>query len=1766
MSTNTAFRTVQKVCTLWTHDPGFSVEDVVFNLDKFQELGLSPGSLAQIVAVRQGTAVRDFQEVNANGIAGERTKSPFDQKSNQKTASASRRNRSGSLTTTFDENGVQLAGGKDVEAHRAYVFVTKDASPDLKSRHPGLQVSISQTIAHAFGFRNRTQVIVATADESAHSASHVEISFKDEYLSRADMWRLAISELSQKTVYRDQRILFLGTIKATVKNVWINGQKKRSGYFSTSTKPVFRSESARYVLFIQMSKEMWEFDSEGSGEIMFNKVINGFLPELFKNWMSLNAHHLVTIVLFSRLEYDDDFGSRHILSLKTGRLSSESMGPRDFYRVVVSDMASADWVTILWQLKKEFRTFLRDISVQPVHVEPTDGSSFQSAGSASADLEHLIVGRPTISAKGNILEAINLASSQFARDHIDRDLVRTGISVVVITAGTGVCEVDYGMLKLTTDTLIGSGIGIDLVCLSPMPLHSVPLFKYRNPRLLDDDIPGLSSSPSFDPGDSTPRQFRVGSMSSKSFSSTPTRFSKGSELEPGEWSYAMPHWIDVSFWRGTADEQAMLIRQKKPRKSLTKDRNNKGSEFAVRCRMYELQMMGVMENEMTNIVIPHLHNNAMHPWHKIRPQMTGRPMSDNDRSRITKWERDWMEDYDDILFRPLHQRRAAAEKARDEARRANPALGEASRLKPYSDHMGVSGGSFRPGTGYLEWKLKDRCDDDDRTPTKVSVPKASTVSLTSTAVSIADSASIKSSTSRPSRQISFGGAGFATPKAVASTVLSTGVTTTTESVLPTILSDNVEVSPAQGLSKLALQIRAAWSRKPSQQTIPRPESRASETERPSKPINIGTIRPLADHSRSSSGDLVVGSEAGVGGTAREDHKSPHTSPTKVHDSGAILYAASNARKLPPRHDLASSGDKHTIPQKLSPTSAISPWLVLVNPCNPKKNTWDINSQFRRWQHVFPRPLRTASMKWKSLCSPASVPLTNDYFPTAEQLATEYEESPYRLSQNTDDELSEAPPSREALIREMIAFRLAHGYQFVVGSSVSDFLGSHTTDLVNIFDKDYMAKEGATVFMSVGNSIHQLLCTASGEIEVRRFKRKPPAAVDSSSATDEPTYRSYIRTFLESSYELREVGFKKALPDYNWNYIDTFLAGYHDDFSETLRFWRARFVLIPVDIPHQGRRPLPMLTEDSPEEIRLEGIRKLTQIWQRHRVIPPEEKTYQSMHKRKDPNPLAIEYQTRDPSSIIAAGSESVLLTDTDSMAPPSSLFSESETYSTTNYDLKKLAQELQGERGIKMIDRRWHWRLHYHCFVGFDLTTWLLDRFRDIEGRDDAVAFGNELMNQGLFQHTSKRHAFRDGQYFYQLASEYRTPRPDSRTSWFGSRRVDRSVPATPMTEVPRTGRPDTSSSSDRESEKTPTMRPVDSARRKFVLSHAMKYDIDPRKRSYRPEIINLHYDRLHNPDNCYHIRIDWMNATSKFIEDAIGHWAMSVERYGLKLVEVPLAEAAAITETHPFRSPFLVKLALRPPAAPSLEYFDATSFTPQARQDQFAYHKLLLKKMGFVLDVEAASSFPPDVDVTYSWGRPDYKYTQYIHKSGVVLAQITHEGHFFLLANRLYNNRSFSARDSGRFDSCNESHHERPRPSSAQGFHGHGHSGSTSHNPLSSPVPRPVSETFSAPPAKFEPLTAEEIKEELEALCYNKDALMAFYDEARRQPPNPSPSPRLTPTIETTVPSLKLPPSIASIRDSSPSPAPSWTTGSSSNTASQANKAGGRNNAASQG
>lgn len=136
-----------------------------------------------------------------------------------------------------------------------------------------------------------------------------------------------------------------------------------------------------------------------------------------------------------------------------------------------------------------------------------------------------------------------------------------------------------------------------------------------------------------------------------------------------------------------------------------------------------------------------------------------------------------------------------------------------------------------------------------------------------------------------------------------------------------------------------------------------------------------------------------------------------------------------------------------------------------------------------------------------------------------------------------------------------------------------------------------------------------------------------------------------------------------------------------------------------------------------------------------------------------------------------------------------------------------------------------------------------------------------------------------------------------------------------------------------------------------------------------------------------------------------MARWSATVESYGLKLVQLPLEEASKLHIQHPWDQAISIRLAAhptdRPQATPQL---DPQSFSPRVSEQKDGYHKAILRRCGFVLDLESAHNFPKNVDVSFSWGRPDYRYTQFVHKSGQLLVQIVNDSKsdFLLLPNRL--------------------------------------------------------------------------------------------------------------------------------------------------------------------
>ncbi|KAI0010035.1 hypothetical protein F4779DRAFT_627468 [Xylariaceae sp. FL0662B] len=1745
-------RTAERICSVTINDSVIR-DEVLLNFDML-------GGAAQSGVLMSISAVKSDQDRTPSSHYGTSRQSSYNR---------------GSAATASSED----ISNSDAHASRRYIFVARDMSKETKARHPTTEVYVSKSIGDAFNMRKGTQVVLAPVDSFAPAieASHVELFFRDMYLSRADMWRLAVADLAGKTVYKGQVVYFLGTIKATVTTVYVEGRKTRSALFGRHTRPIFRSESARYVLFIQMAREMWDFDSDGSGEIMFYKV----------KWAMLQVKHLYDTGLTTELANTTLHNDYY-----TGFQSSGNRRPyKDFYRVVVSEMSSGEWTKILHQLKREYNVFRRDISLH--HRDAMSNMmEIPEDSAAKGSSTSKIKAESSSAMYGNFLEAINLASSIYAHDYIDRDL-----------PGSGVFEVEYESLRRTTEALIGNGIGIDLICIPNIPLHSVPLFRYRNPHFLGSN----HRSRSVKSRESTPRQPTPLAGSYNSLAESVRVESVNSRLSTDEWAFAIPQWLHVSYWTGKSEEA--LSFQGITLAASSHSPGDCQDDFTIRCRLYDLQMRCILETNEIETTPLHADPAYPNPARKLDNE-NAPPTGESKSSAIARSRK-----VPETLFEPVYGfQKFVPEKlvkagetslwkqllSFDESRARLPPHRPRRTTTSYRDLEESTRKQLLEDTGLFGTSLGDK-RAMGQSPAFSSSATSSTRIEADTSVPTMVSRRPTAANTQPRlppartpklmRQISLGhrGFGIAAPKAATAEVKTEHVnamqtpgpllkTPTATRPAPTTPTKS---SPWPSLS-------SATSGGGILQTFDLSNSTSDlALATPSRPIQIKGPASTPDGSTLRSGPLPATS---IANSARPDDRDFRFSNVLREEDQKKLYNS----KL-------RAGGVPELPSTLSPTTAMAPWLVVLNPSNPNVSKVDDSILYSRWQHVFPRPSEMKVMKWKSLSCPAAVPLTTEYFPTRAQFDTEYQRQPYNIAQETDDDLAEEPRSRAEFLRELVGARFAHGFQVIIGPSVAKAFDQRAIRVADIFSIDNTVSDGTSIFMSIGNTIHQLSCVNGTEVEVNIYVRKP---TESLIQMEQPSlYKPAIRTLLDETYQTVDIDVVTPKPERNWNYIDSYLAGHTDDMTENLRFWRARFVLIPM-YP-RTKAVAQVQNEDDEEEVRLEGIKKLAQIWQRHRILSPSERQFQSSGaKRRDPNPLDIVYKTEDPSVVIAAELETLPLFETTEGTPRKGLVSNKERFSKSNFNVATLAEAIQQPveaGGIRMQTRRWHFRIHYYCFIGSDMTTWLLDNFEDLESREEAVELGNSLMvfeddrardrdrdkdtnkdvkkDRGIFIHVERRHPFRDGQYFYQITSEYAKAAP----GWFNARKRDISVPSTPSSENPpkdsprpgqQTGMQRPTSIHDENSpisgSTTPTLANTVGKRPRVVLSKVMKYDVDHRKKSYRPERINLHYDRLHNPDNCYHIRIDWMTVSAKLIEDAIRSWAVIAAQHGLRLVEVPIGEACSINEVNAFRRPYRIKPVLPPPTQRPVTYYDPNSFSPHAQPGKYFYQKALLKKFDYVLDVEAASNFPSNVDVSYSWGKPDFKYSQYIHRSGMLLAEITDEGDILLLANRLYSNRA-AALQPAQVRTEAAPNDRISRLISSSGYTNYGLAEPT---PISSPMFRPVlfppggcrgqpepSPSRGMPGQKSNPVpnyTAEEpgaLKDALEAFCSDAEALEAFYRETLEKGIVGTPVVGAAPAIpdavpDASIPTLGLPPGVlgsGSTGDAAASPGPSFRVGTPS-------------------
>lgn len=170
---------------------------------------------------------------------------------------------------------------------------------------------------------------------------------------------------------------------------------------------------------------------------------------------------------------------------------------------------------------------------------------------------------------GNILESINMAINIFDKHYIDRDLTRTGLSIMIVTSSAGIFNTDRKLLRLTEVRMVEDGIGLDIVSLRRPPLHIVPLFRYKmkpkatastSHEVLVESIPNnlMALTPSITANG--PRPSHAAYMAFLNNEAWDTvDYNENNRTDDGMWCYQAPHWVDMSFYLNNSHGSERLV-------------------------------------------------------------------------------------------------------------------------------------------------------------------------------------------------------------------------------------------------------------------------------------------------------------------------------------------------------------------------------------------------------------------------------------------------------------------------------------------------------------------------------------------------------------------------------------------------------------------------------------------------------------------------------------------------------------------------------------------------------------------------------------------------------------------------------------------------------------------------------------------------------------------------------------------------------------------------------------------------------------------------------------------------------------------------------------------------------------------------------------------------------------------------------------------------------------------------------------------------------
>lgn len=370
------------------------------------------------------------------------------------------------------------------------ILQVTEASLDA-AKTKAITLSINNLAAAAFGlgFMRQVEVNVKKVKKEAFSLDWIQLSLKDQNVSRCDQWLFSKKAIGL-AVFKTQR-LQVGGIKTQVSRMNAKGNAVTCGVITAKTKVVFSSKSCTMAWIIEASKEMWEVAEDGL--LYFERALE-FIKTYFERCLLNATSHHITVAWYARILYPS-ISPEEALELGLQKLNT-GMWYQDVYKPILEVTDLRLWRQAMLVIKREFsfipailnwqedcpnaalKYFERfPMSRYAEEIRFTQSPALKFVFSPEMTSLSKVPTKLSHSHRSNSLETFNLCLDNFSSLVAKGSF--TGQRIVALTAGPGVYFTDDRLPKVTKERIMTSGCCVDLISLRRRPLHATPLLVYN---------------------------------------------------------------------------------------------------------------------------------------------------------------------------------------------------------------------------------------------------------------------------------------------------------------------------------------------------------------------------------------------------------------------------------------------------------------------------------------------------------------------------------------------------------------------------------------------------------------------------------------------------------------------------------------------------------------------------------------------------------------------------------------------------------------------------------------------------------------------------------------------------------------------------------------------------------------------------------------------------------------------------------------------------------------------------------------------------------------------------------------------------------------------------------------------------------------------------------------------------------------------------------------------------------------------------------------